>query len=140
MTRSRFFTAFWTGAPPTQAEDRRLAAVRRSIATALESVASDVAAVTAALEAARDCAGSALGTEDGSLFEREPAEERILGDAEARMRSARDRLARLTELRNLLFDLRSLLDEAGRPEARHRGSMIPSDLAQQAMAASGRLS
>jgi hypothetical protein len=127
------------------AEDRRLAAVRRSITAALESVASDVAAVTAALEAARDCAGSALGTEDGSFFEREPADERALGEAEARMRRARGRLAQLTELRNRLFDLRSLLDETGGPEPRpsrsvHQSPMISSDPAQQAMAGAGQMS
>lgn len=105
-----------------QTDIERFAAVEAEIGKALLSVERERAGLSRRLEEARTRAASLLGNEDGIYFEREPAEERMLAEAEAQMMQAYARLDQLQTQHALLASLLGQLKNSGGGAGRSEGS------------------
>ena len=97
-----------------QTDIGRFAPVRTETLKALHAIDQERDGLTRRLEEARLRAAVLLGNEDGIYFEREPADERLLVEAEAQMMQAQARLDQLQAQRAMLD---SWLSQASPSEA-----------------------
>ncbi|MCU4181106.1 hypothetical protein [Bosea sp. BH3] len=85
-----------------QTDIQRIAPLRAEIAKALAGIEREREGLTRRLEEARLRAASLLGNEDGIYYEREPADEQMLVEAEAQMKQAEARLRQLAVQQGML--------------------------------------
>ena len=96
-----------------QTDVDRLTPLHMELDRALAGIEQETAGLSRRLDEARNRAATLLGNEDGIYFEREPADEARLVEAEAEMMAASRRLEELQAQRSMLAAWRSDIERAG---------------------------
>ncbi|MEI5667548.1 hypothetical protein WBO78_21545 [Bosea sp. CCNWLW174] len=91
----------------------RLGPLYRHLEQALAGIERESAGLSRRLDEARTRAAALLGNEDGIYFEREPADEARLVEAEAQMMAAFRRLEQLRAQRSMLAAWRTEIEDTG---------------------------
>lgn len=104
----------------------RLGPLHRQIERALAGIERECAGLSRRLDESRARTAGLLGNEDGIFFEREPADEAMLIEAEAQMMAAFHRLEALREQKSMIAGWRTAIDDSDfgralRDEARPAG-------------------
>jgi hypothetical protein len=92
-----------------ETDEQRISSVRSAIQAALADLTSESVGLSRRVEETRGRVGSIMGSEDGSLFEREPEDERDLQKAERELLSGIERLAVLQRQRICLEEMETQL-------------------------------
>lgn len=91
----------------------RLGPLYTEIHQALQEIERECVGMSRRLDEARNSAAALLGNEDGIYFEREPADEAMLVEAEAQMMAASSRLEQLRSQRSMLAAWRAEMEATG---------------------------
>lgn len=103
-------TRFRAATRDNRVDAERMGAVQSEVRKALRSIEREQDGLGQRLEEARARAATLMGTEDGIYGEREPADEKLLVEAEAQMMSAYDRLKALKSQHAVLASVARELD------------------------------